>query len=234
MSARKPGWGRPRGTPGMAAAFHRRPSAPRPRPVTQRGGEAAARKAPRPPPPRPARPPSLPPRPALTIRGSCWTCPWGPRPEGRRARCEGWRSRPGTSRRRGGRSADAGVQRLPPSVAARLGLPLRRHPARSAASALALQPKMAAGAQPGNGAASRRAALTWPGGGRGARRESESAPRPPPRADGRQRRGAEDSLSRRPPRRPRRMRAGRPFFPRPRRRGAAGGAAHWPQRSRSG
>lgn len=30
-----------------------------------------------------------PPRPALTIRGSCWTCPWGPRPEGRRARCEG-------------------------------------------------------------------------------------------------------------------------------------------------
>lgn len=49
MSARKPGWGRPRGTPGMAAAFHRRPSAPRPRPVTQRGGEAAARKAPRPP-----------------------------------------------------------------------------------------------------------------------------------------------------------------------------------------
>lgn len=149
----------------MAAAFHRRPSAPRPRPVNQRGGEAAARKAPRPPPPRPARPPSLPPRPALTIRGSCWTCPWGPRPEGRRARCEGWRSRPGTSRRRGGRSADAGVQRLPPSVAARLGLPLRRHPARSAASALALQPKMAAGAQPGNGAASRRAALTWPGGG---------------------------------------------------------------------
>lgn len=43
-------------------------------------------------PPAPRGAPSAapgPPRPALTIRGSCWTCPWGPRPEGRRARCEG-------------------------------------------------------------------------------------------------------------------------------------------------
>lgn len=179
-----------------------------------------------------------PPRPALTIRDSCWTCPWGPRPEGRRARSGGGggggRSRPGTSRRRGGRSEDAGVQRLPPSPGARLGLPLRRRPARSAASALAPQPKMAARAQPGNGAASRRAALTWPGAGGGACRESESTQPPPTGAAGRPRLQAGDSLSRRPLRRRRRMRGGRPFFPRPRLLGAAAGAADWPGRSQLG
>lgn len=82
----------------------------------------------------------------------------------------------GTSRRRGRRSAVRWSEGA--AIARRSARPVRPRPLRGLRAAP--QPKMAAGARPGNGAAARRAALTWPGGGRGARRETESAPPPPP------------------------------------------------------
>lgn len=59
-----------------------------------------------------------PPRPALTIRDSCWTCPWGPRPEGRRARSGGGGG--GGGRGLAPPAAEAGAPRMQASNGSRL------------------------------------------------------------------------------------------------------------------
>lgn len=127
--------------------------------------------------PRPAAPPARPrgravPHSLFGVHAGHVRGARGPR-DGERAvrgRCGG------TSRRRGRRSAVRWSEGA--AIARRSARPVRPRPLRGLRAAP--QPKMAAGARPGNGAAARRAALTWPGGGRGARRETESAPPPPP------------------------------------------------------